>query len=344
MRPRLKPLADQVMIVTGATSGIGLATARRAAAGGARVMIAARDEQALRQVRDAIVEAGGVADFVVCDVGVERDVERLAAATIDRFGGFDSWVNNAGVGIYGEAAEVSTEDHRRLFDTNYWGTVYGTLAAVRHLQVRPGGGTIVNLGSINSDMGGPLLSAYNASKHAIKGFTDSVRLELIAARSPIRLTLIKPSAIGTPFPQHGRNITGFEARLPRPMYAPELVADAIIAAVEHDHRTITVGGTGKLQVLGANLLPKLFDQVASRMVPALIDRDQPRAAVDGNLFAPQGNDGFVEGRQKGRRVSGYTAASLNPIASVGIVTAAALIGVALVGGDRIRQTIGKRSS
>jgi NAD(P)-dependent dehydrogenase (short-subunit alcohol dehydrogenase family) len=344
MPARLKPLDQQVIVVTGGTSGIGLATARRAAAGGARVMIAARDEEALREVCDSIVVAGGVADFVVCDVGVENDVEQLAATTIERFGGFDSWVNNAGVGIYGEAIEVSTDDHRRLFDTNYWGTVYGTLAAVRHLKTRPGGGAIINLGSINSDMGGPLLSAYNASKHAIKGFTDSVRLELIAADAPISLTLVKPSPVGTPFPQHGRNVTGFKARLPRPMYAPEVVAEAIVAAVQHEHRAVTVGGTGKLQVLGANLFPQLFDQLASRMGPALTDRSQPQPAIEGNLFAPQGKDGQTDGDQKGRRISGFTAASLNPIASVGIVTAATLVGVALVAGDRIRTAVAKRLS
>jgi len=329
MAARLKPLAQQVIVITGASSGHGLATARKAATAGARVMLAARDETALSAACGQIESAGGSAAYTVCDVGSESDVERLAAATIERWGGFDTWVNNAGVGVYAEALDISTEEHRQVFETNYWGVVHGSLAAVRHLKDKPDGGALINVGSVNGDMGGPLLSAYNASKHAVKGFTDSLRIELIAADAPLSVTLVKPSAIGTPFPQHGRNLTGYEARLPQPLYAPELVADAILAAAQTAHRTITVGGVGKLQVIGATLLPMLFDQVASRMGPTLVDRDKPTPRVDGNLFAPQGHDGAVEGQQHGRRVSSYTSARLNPIASLAMVAAAGAISVAM---------------
>jgi NAD(P)-dependent dehydrogenase (short-subunit alcohol dehydrogenase family) len=329
MGASLKPLAEQVIVITGASSGHGLSTARKAAAAGARVMLAARDGAALEAACVSIRGAGGIAECVICDVGSEADVERLAAATIDRFGGFDTWVNNAGTGVYAEALDLPLPDHRKVFETNYWGTVHGSLAAVRHFKTRVGGGALINVGSINGDMGGPLLSAYNASKHAIKGFTDSLRIELIGADAPVSVTLVKPSAIGTPFPQHGRNLTGFEARLPQPLYAPELVADAILDAAQTPHRTITVGGVGKLQVLGATLLPRLFDQIASRMQPGLIDRDKPTARVEGNLYAPQGNDGVVDGKQQGKSISTYTTARLNPLASLGMLAAATAIGVAL---------------
>lgn len=329
MRATLKTLSDQVIVITGASSGHGLSTARKAAAAGARVMLAARDEDALAACCEAIRSAGGIADYVACDVGLESEVERLAATTTERWGGFDTWVNNAGVGVYGNALDVSTAEHRQVFETNYWGTVYGSLAAVRHLQHKAGGGSLINMGSINGDMGSPLLSAYNSSKHAVKGFTDSLRIELIAANAPVSVTLIRPSAIGTPFPQHGRNLTGYEARLPPPLYAPELVADAILDAAQTGHRTVTVGGAGKLQVLGATLLPDLFDQLASRMGGTLIDRNRPSPPVEGNLFAPQGNDGQEEGRQHGKNTSSYTSARLNPLASFGLVAAVTAIGFAM---------------
>lgn len=337
MSPRLKPLAQQTIVITGASSGHGLAAAQQAAAAGARVMIAARDEAALAKVCEDIRAAGGTADFVVTDVGIEADVQRLADETVARFGGFDTWVNNAGSGVYGELIDTPIADHRQVFETNYWGVVYGSLAAARHLRGKPGGGALINVGSINGDMAVPLLGAYNASKHAVKGFTDGLRIELLAAGAPVSVTLIKPSAIGTPFPSHGRNLTGYRARLPRPLYAPELVADAILDAAQHRRRSVTVGGAGKLQVLAAVAFPELFDRLATVTKPALIEPDHPEPPVEGNLYAPQGLDGAVDGRQLGRRYSLFSSARLHPLAALGAV---ALVGagaamLALDGGRRL---------
>lgn len=302
----LKPLADQIIVVTGATSGHGLSTARKAAAKGARVMLAARDEGALRSICTDIQDQGGAADYVVVDVGSAEDVNRLASQTISRFGGIDTWINNAGVGVYATAIELDLEDHRQVFETNYWGVVHGSVAALKHFRDQNTAGSIINVGSINGDMGTPLLSSYNASKHAVKGFTDSLRIEVIEAGWPVSVTLIKPSAIGTPFPEHGRNLTGFKARLPRPMYSPEVVADAILDAARHPRRSVTVGGAGKLQVLGATIFPSVFDRLASLMRPTLIDRQKPVGLVAGSVYKPQGNNGRVEGDQKGRSFSTFT--------------------------------------
>ena len=199
MHVELKPLAKQVMVITGATSGHGLRAAQKAAAVGARVMLAARNEPALIAVCDEIRMQGGVADYVVTDVGREKDVRHLAEKTIDRFGGFDTWVNNAGIGIYAAVRDLDPTDHRKLFEINYWGVVHGSVAALDHFADN-GPGAIINVGSINSDMGSPLLASYNASKHSVKGFIDSLRIEMINAGLPVSVTLIKPSAIGTPFP------------------------------------------------------------------------------------------------------------------------------------------------
>ncbi|HEY3013245.1 MAG TPA: SDR family oxidoreductase, partial [Gemmatimonadales bacterium] len=197
---KLKPLNQQVMVITGGTSGIGLATAKRAAERGARVVLCSRSEPELRDTVAAIEQNGGTARFVVADVSSQDDVERLAATAVEEFGSLDTWVNNAGVSFYGRLTEVAIEDMRRLFEVNFWGTVYGARAAVPRL--RGGGGALINLGSIVSDRAIPLQGAYSASKHAVKGFTDALRMELEEEGAPISVTLIKPSAIDTPYFQH----------------------------------------------------------------------------------------------------------------------------------------------
>jgi len=329
MAKSLKPISEQVIVITGATSGHGLCTAQKAAAAGAKVMLAARDEDVLLQVCDEIRDQGGTADYVVTDVGVESDIQHLADRTIERFGGFDTWVNNAGIGMYGDILEVPTEDHRKIFETNYWGVVYGSLTAARHLKDREEPGAIINIGSINSDMSGPLLASYNASKHAVKGFTDALRIEMLGAKSGLSVTLIKPSAIGTPFTEHGRNITGYEARLPRPIYAPELVADAIIDAAQHRRRAVTVGAGGKLQVLGAVMFPSIFDRLATSMRDKLLYKDRPVPMEEGNLYKPHGDDGRTEGRQHGRRFSTFAAARRHPKALLGLLALAGVGGAGL---------------
>ncbi|WP_420141185.1 SDR family oxidoreductase [Sphingomonas sp.] len=325
MSIRLKPLAEQVIVITGASSGHGLSAARKAAATGARVMLVARDSDALQAVVQGIRAGGGDADYVAADVSVEGDIDRVVISTIHRFGGFDTWVNNAGVGTYAKALEQPTEDHRRVFETNYWGMVHGSLAAVRHLKDRPGGGALINVGSVNSDMSSPLLSSYNASKHAMKGFTDSLRIEVLMDALPVSVALLKPSPIGTPFTGHARNRTGKRARLPRPIYAPEIVADAILDAACHPRRSLTVGGSGKLQTIGAALFPTLFDHIAVRMAGALVERAEPVGQVAGNLDAPQGDDGRVDGAQRGRRFSLFATARRHELA-----TAAAVVGAGIL--------------
>ena len=332
MRATLKPIDQQTIVITGATSGHGLATALQAAKDGANVMLVARDEAALKKVRKDISKQGGIADYVVADVSDADAIDSVVETTKKRFDGFDTWVNNAGIGVYGEALETPIEDHRQVFETNYWGVVHGSLAAARHLKDKADGGAIINVGSINGDMAGPLLSAYNASKHAVKGFTDSLRIEMLAEGAPISITLIKPSAIGTPFPEHGRNLTGFEAKLPPPIYDPQLVAGAILHAAQHHRRSITVGGAGKIQVLGATILPALYDKIASKMGSALVDKEKPVGMKKGNLYQPQGNDGRVEGRQEGRNFSLFTILGKRPVLVAG--TLALVGGAAWLASDR----------
>ncbi|MBA2732669.1 MAG: SDR family oxidoreductase, partial [Acidobacteria bacterium] len=269
MNVQLKKLGEQTIVITGASSGIGLVTARMAAQQGARLVLAARSEDALRQLTNEITVAGGQAIYVVADVGQEADVRRIAEAAIQKFGGFDTWVNNAGVSIYGRVLDVSMDDHRQLFETNYWGLVHGSRVAAMHLRKR--GGAIINVGSSLSDRAIPLQGTYCASKHAVKGYTDALRMELEEEGAPISVTLIKPSAIDTPYKDHAKNYLPVEPQNPPPVYAPETVAEAILYSAEHPERDVFIGAGGKAISVSGEYAPRLTDKV---MKAALFDIQQ----------------------------------------------------------------------
>jgi short-subunit dehydrogenase len=171
-------------------------------------------------------------------------VQNIAEKAIERFGGFDTWVNNAGVSVYGSLLEVPIHDMRRLFETNLWGVIHGSLIAARHLKER--GGVIINIGSTLSDRAIPIQGIYSASKHAVKGFTDSLRMELEAEEAPIYVSLIKPAAIDTPYTKHARNYMDREPKNPPPVYAPDVVAKVILRCATHPQRDVFVGAGGKL--------------------------------------------------------------------------------------------------
>ena len=330
MAVSLKPIREQVIVLTGASSGIGLATARAAAARGARLVLVARNAAALDAVVRDITAAGGQAVAAPADVADRDAVGRVYATAVDRFGGFDTWVNNAGVSVWGRLHAVSDEDNRRLFETNFWGTVYGSLAAAHHLRQK--GGAIVNVGSVASDLALPLQGMYSASKHAVKGFTDALRMELEEAGAPVSVTLIKPSSIDTPLPHRARNYTDREPRLPDPVYAPEEVAVAILHAAAHPVRDVFVGGGGRGLSALRQVAPRLADWVGERFVMPRELRDEPPRNPQGTLHQP-GPDGEVRGDHPGPVLpnSLYTRASLHPLATGAAVAAAGLVAVWLAG-------------
>ena len=171
----------------------------------------------------------------------------------------------------------------------------------------------------------------------MKGFTGSLRIELMKDAAPVSVTLIQPSAIGTPFPQHGRNLTGRRAALPPALYAPDVVARAILYAAEHPRRAVTVGGIGKLQVLGATMLPALFDRLAVGMAPVLARPNDPARKSAGNLYQPQGDNGAEEGRQHGRHFSLFTVANRHRWRSAGVAAGLAAAGAWIAGRARDRD-------
>ena len=327
-----KPLADQTIVVTGASSGIGLATARRAAAQGARVVLAARSGAALDRIAADIVREGGQAVAVGADVGEREQVEEIAAKAVAEFGGVDTWVNVAGLTIYGPLGVVSQEDHERLMRTNFWGTVHGSLVAVGLMKTR--GGALINVGSIASDLAFPFQGMYSASKHAVKGFTDALRMELRLDDAPISVTLVKPASIDTPLPRRARNYLDKEPMLPPPVYSTDEVARAILHAAVRPQRDIVVGGAGKMFIAGKEFAPGAYDHLAGQ-IAALQKRTMAPRRPAGALHAPQLDDtGHVHGDQPFPvlRRSAYTRASLHPLA-----TASAVVGLGLAAATLLRS-------
>ncbi|WP_407136581.1 SDR family oxidoreductase [Xanthomonas protegens] len=251
-----------MIVITGASSGIGLCTTLLAAEHGARLVLVARSQDVLDATVQTIRDAGGEAIAVAADVAERTQLDEAAAAAIRHFGRIDTWVNNAGVAIYGKLADVDERDSRRLFDVNFWGLVHGSMAALPHLLAARG--TLINLGSEASEAVLPLQGMYAASKHAVKGFTDTLRIELEHLDgAPVSVVLIQPTAVNTPYPQHARNYLREEPTLPKPMIAPLRVAEAILHAAEHGGRDVKVGLLASANVAMTHLLPRLADRLSA---------------------------------------------------------------------------------
>ena len=319
MNIQFKPLRDQVVVITGASSGIGLVTAKTFAERGARVVLGARNEQALRDAVDTIRHGGGRAIYDVADVSRPEEVERLADVTVREFGRIDTWINNAAVSVYGRIADVSVDDMRRQMDVNYWGQVYGSLAAVR--RMRRHGGSLINVGSALSDRAIPLQGTYCAAKHALKAFTDTLRMELEEAQVPISVTLVKPASVNTPFFEKAKTYLGTEPQPVPPVYAPEVVADVIVHAATHPLRELIAGGSGAT-LSAARFVPRAADLYMERWT---FESQQTTTPVNGrahNLYEPVADDGDERGRHwqgHTRESSIYTQAFLHPRAAAAVL-------------------------
>jgi short-subunit dehydrogenase len=314
----LLPLREQVMVITGASSGIGLVTARQAAARGAAVVLAARNA---RDLRDAVAEIrhnGGRAIHVVADVADRAHVERIADAAVQEFGRIDTWVNNAAVSMYGRITDLSVDDMRRQMDINYWGQVYGSITAVRHLRLN--GGALINVGSALCDRAIPLQGNYCAAKHALKAFTDALRMELEEEGVPISVTLVKPASIDTPFFEKARTYLGVEPQPVPPVYAPEVVSEVILEAAQRPIRELIAGGSGA-KLSAARFAPRLADLYMERWTFDSQRTDKPVNGRPDNLYEPVVADGGERGRNWAghtRETSVYTKAFLHPYAALAV--------------------------
>lgn len=315
---KLKPLNDQVIVITGASSGIGLATARAAANAGARLVLASRNEEAIQELAKELNETTA-AIGVACDVSNPQDVVAVGLAAGEKFGGFDTWVNNAGVSTYGRLEEVSLEDMHRIFETNYWGVVHGSLIAIKHLKGKSDGfgGAIINVGSTLSERAIPLQGTYCASKFAVRAFTDALRMEAEKELYPVSITLIKPAAIDTPYVAHAKNYLEDEPKNPPPVYAPEVVAKAILHCAEHPERDMYAGGAATQFSLLEKLVPWYTDKGMEKVMFEMQHSGEPPKprAHEGQagLYEPAGPELKERGDYKGKvwESSPYTLAKMN---------------------------------
>jgi NAD(P)-dependent dehydrogenase (short-subunit alcohol dehydrogenase family) len=299
------------------------------------VVLAARNERDLATAVAEIRHAGGRAVYRTTDVTDVAQIEALAGLAIDEFGRIDTWVNNAAVSMYGRIMELSLDDMRRQFDVNYWGQVHGSRAAVPHLTTR--GGALINVASALADRAIPLQGNYSAAKHAVKAFTDALRMELEEAGVPISVSLVKPGSIDTPFFEKARTTFDVEPQPVPPVYAPELVARAILECAVRPIRDCIVGGMGKIISAAGAVAPRVTDRYMERSTFDSQLTEQPLA--DGrrdNLYAPVEHDGGERGRTWTGRTKGtslYTWAALHPRQAALL---AAGVGFALAGARRLR--------
>lgn len=296
MSLKLKPLHEQVIFITGATSGIGLATVHRAVEQGAKVFMTARNEEELENIQTEMRMKGYETGFCVSDVAEFDQLQFAVEKCVERFGRIDTFINNAGVSIYGRIMDTPIEEARRLFDTNFWGVVNGCKAAVPFL--RESGGVIINLGSVLSHVSLPIQGIYSASKHAVKAFTDALRRELLSEKAPIQVTLIMPGAIDTPYPEHARSHIGEPVHTP-PVYAADVVAKAILKCAVRPIRDLGVGSSSLVFPFMDRMFPGLEDKIMARFYTEKGQSLPERKHDPDALFSPSSNEGHTEGHYPG---------------------------------------------
>ncbi|WP_224269771.1 SDR family oxidoreductase [Haloprofundus salinisoli] len=281
---------SEVVVITGASAGVGRATARAFAEQGAQIGLLARGEAGLEGARQDVEEAGGEALTVQTDVSDPEQVEGAADAVEDVFGPIDVWVNCAMTSVFSPAAEMESDEYRRVTEVTYLGYVYGTQAALDRMRPRDEG-TIVQVGSALAYRGIPLQSAYCGSKHAIQGFTESVRTELLHDESSIQLSMVEMPALNTPQFEWVRSRLPKKAQPVPPIYQPEVAADAIVWTAHHDRDELWVGSSTVKAILGNRIIPRHLDRMlaesgeSSQMVEEPADSNR-----EDNLWDPVDDD------------------------------------------------------
>jgi short-subunit dehydrogenase len=290
-----KKMKDLVVVITGASSGIGEATAFKFAEQGANVVLAARREWALREVAGECERRGGQALVVPTDVSDEAAVHELARRALEAFGRIDVWVNNAAVGLFSRFEDAPLADFRRVIETDLFGYVYGA-RAVLPLFYRRGRGTLINVGSIMSEVPGPYVSAYAIAKHGVRALGECLRQEAqLAGADDIKICTVMPATIDTPFFQHAANYTGRAVKAMPPVYPAESVAKTIVDLVEHPRREVVVGNAGRLMAMQQSLAPGLNERMLATMVDRQHLEDFPAPSTSGSLFSPMGRGASIEG-------------------------------------------------
>ena len=290
----LKPLPEQVVVVFGASSGIGRVTAIEAVRRGARVVAAARGAEALATLAGDVDDPDRLA-VVTADAADAGQVRSVADRAVERFGRIDTWAHVAGVGEFARFEDHTPEEFRRVVEVDLLGPVHGAMAALPHLR-REGRGAYVVVSSELARRSLPLTSAYCAAKHGVHGFVEALRVELRHEKVPISVTEVLPGTIATPFFEHARTRLGVRPSGPPPVYAPERVAAAILQAAERPTRDRVVGGAAQLQLALQRLSPRLMD-VLVRAAIRFERSKEPKGPDGGDAL-----DGPVAGDDRERGV------------------------------------------
>lgn len=333
------PANVQIVVVTGASSGVGRAVARAFGERGARVGLIARNGEALAAAAGEIREVGGDALVLPADVSDPAAVDRAAAAVADRWGRIDVWINCAMATVFAPVMETTAEEFRRVTEVTYLGYVHGTQAALRHMRPRDAG-TIIQVGSALAYRSIPLQATYCAAKHAIVGFTDSLRSELIHEKSRVRLSVVHLPAVNTPQSLRQRNKMPRQQQPVPPLYRPEAIAEAIAWAADRAPREMLLGGPTVKSVWGQKFIPGLLDRYLARAAWDAQFVDDPNRQ-DGRdiLFTPLPGDPGAHGpyRDRERGAGLQMRLRMHPRAvatiSAAIASAATLGGLALLRKD-----------
>ena len=285
----------RVVVVTGGSAGVGRATVRAFAEHGDHVAVIARDHDGLDAAVKEVEAAGGRGLALPTDVADAAAVEAAAVAAEERLGPIDVWVNNAMTSVFAPFTEVDPDEIRRVTEVNYLGFVYGTKAALDRMVPRDRG-VIIQVGSALAYRGIPLQSAYCGSKHAVKGFTESVRTELLHDKSGVRITMVQMPALNTPQFDWVLSRLSKKPQPVPPIYQPEVAARAILWTSEHKRSEVWVGGSTVLTILGNFAIPRLLDRYLGRTG---FDSQQTKAPADpqrpANLWEPVGGDRGAHG-------------------------------------------------
>jgi short-subunit dehydrogenase len=294
----MKTFSNRVVVITGASSGIGRCTALDVARNQGTVVLASRQEKALKELAYECESLGGSALVVPTDVTDEKAVQRLARKAYHRFGRIDCWVNNAAVTLFAKFEEAPADAYRKVIETNLFGYIHGARAVLPYFREQ-GQGVMINVSSMVGKVGSPYVSAYTTSKFAITGWAESLRMELEDAPG-IHVCTVLPASIDTPLFQHAANYSGRAVKPIPPVYTAEMVAQAILGCMVHPQREIFVGKSGAGLAGLRTLAPALAERMMAKQVDQEHFKEQFEEPKQGNVFAPMKSHNSVDGGWEGR--------------------------------------------
>ncbi len=306
-----KDLRDSVVVITGASSGIGRATALAFAREGARLVLGARSEKNLRETAFQCQEYDAETLVVRTDVSREKDVRNLAQRAVKEFGGIDVWVNDAGVGFYSRFADAPEKEYRQVIETNLFGSVYGARAALKEFE-RQGSGVLINISSQIALGGAKYASAYAISKYGVRGLSDSVRQEYLD--TGIDVCTVYPASTDTPFFQNAGNYTGRKLKPLGNISDVEEVAEAIVNCAREPQPDVLVGKTGYLSEPLHWFAPRTHSKVMARKAEKEHFQKEPERKKKGNLYEPASHASTHGGWQESNGHAGKIGAGIGAAA------------------------------